>query len=103
VYDFRHDLTFGQPSNYRKPVRRVRETVDSVQISGAGADESALRSRLKLKTGDRFSFFRWQDDRDAIETFFHEQHRFEARVATKRTPDSADATRMALTYNIQPG
>jgi outer membrane protein assembly factor BamA/autotransporter translocation and assembly factor TamB len=103
VYDFRHDLTFGQPANYRKPVRRVRETVASVQISGAGADESALRSRLKLKTGDRFSFFSWQDDRDAIETFFHEQHRFEAHVATKRTPDSADATRMALTYDIQPG
>jgi outer membrane protein assembly factor BamA/autotransporter translocation and assembly factor TamB len=103
VYDFRHDLTFGQPANYRKPVRRVREMVASVQISGADADESALRSRLKLKAGDRFSFFRWQDDRDAIEAFFHEQQRFEARVATKRTADSADATRMALTYNIQPG
>jgi outer membrane protein assembly factor BamA/autotransporter translocation and assembly factor TamB len=103
VYDFRHDLTFGQPASYRKPVRRVREMIASVQISGAGADESAIRSRLKLETGDRFSFFQWQDDRERIETFFHEQDRLEARVVTKRIPDSADATRIALTYDVRPG
>ena len=103
VYDFRHDLTFGRPANFKRPVQRPRETVIRVQISGAGADESALRSQLKVKEGDRFSFFRWQDDRERIENFFHERERFEARVVTRRTPEPADATMINLSYDIRPG
>ena len=103
VYDFRHDLTFGRPANFKRPVRRPRETVIHVQISGAGADENALRSQLKVKEGDRFSFFRWQDDRERIENFFHERERFEARVVTRRMPEPADATMINLSYEIRPG
>ena len=103
VYNFRHDLTFGRPANFKPPVRRPRETVVRVQISGAGADENALRSQLKIKEGDRFSFFRWQDDRERIENFFHERERFEARVVTRRTPEPSDATMINLSYDIRPG
>ena len=103
VYDFRHDLTFGRPANFKRPIERPRETVIRVQISGAGADENALRSLLKVKEGDRFSFFRWQDDRERIENFFHERERFEARVVTRRTPEPADATMINLSYDIRPG
>ena len=103
VYDFRHDLTFGRPANFKRPVRRPRETVVRVQISGAGADENALRSQLKVKEGDRFSFFRWQDDRERIENFFHERERFEARVVTRRMPEPADATMINLSYEVRPG
>jgi outer membrane protein assembly factor BamA/autotransporter translocation and assembly factor TamB len=103
VYDFRHDLTFGRPANFKRPVQRPRETVIRVQISGAGADENALRSQLKVKEGDRFSFFRWQDDRERIENFFHEREHFEARVVTRRTPEPADATMINLSYDIRPG
>ncbi len=84
-------------------MRRPRETVVRVQISGAGADENALRSQLKIKAGDRFSFFRWQDDRERIENFFHERERFEARVVTRRTPEPSDATMINLSYDIRPG
>ncbi len=103
VYDFRHDLTFGRPANFKRPIERPRETVIRVQISGAGADENALRSLLKIKEGDRFSFFRWQDDRERIENFFHERERFEARVVTRRMPEPDDATMINLSYDIRPG
>ena len=103
VYDFRHDLTFGRPANFKRPVPRPRETVIRVQISGAGADESALRSQLKVKEGDRFSFFQWQDDRERVENFFHERERFEARVVTRRMPEPADATMINLSYEVRPG
>ena len=103
VYDFRHDLTFGKPSTLKKPAPRPRETVSSIAFTGEALDESALRKQLTLEPGDRFSFFRWQDDRDRIEKYFHDQNHFEARVVTKRTPEPADATRFALTYDVQPG
>ena len=66
VYDFRHDLTFGRPANATRSVPRPRETVVSLGLTGAGADESALLSQLTLPQGDRFNFFRWQDDRERI-------------------------------------
>ena len=95
IYDFRHDLTFGRPANATRPAPRLRETVESVRLTGAGADEGALRSRLKLHQGDRFNFFRWQDDRERIERYYHDRDRFEARVVTRRILDPADSTASA--------
>ena len=39
---------------------------------------------LKLRAGDRFSFFRWQDDRDRLELFYQQRDRAAARVTTRR-------------------
>ena len=75
VYDFRHDLTFGRPAGTVRPEPRPRQTVVSLALTGAGADEAALRSRLALSEGDRFSFFRWQDDRERIEDYYHDRER----------------------------
>ena len=103
VYDFRHDLTFGRPANATRPAPRPRETVVSLRLTGAGTDEGALLSRLTLHQGDRFNFFRWQDDRERIERYYHDRDRFEARVVTRRTVDAADSRRVSLTYDVRPG
>ena len=84
LYGFRHDLVFGAPApaSARAPAA-VPSTVTEVQIVGAGPDEAALRSQLKLRAGDRFSFFRWQDDRDRLELTYHQRDHAAARVTTR--------------------
>jgi outer membrane protein assembly factor BamA/autotransporter translocation and assembly factor TamB len=102
-YDFRHDVVFGQrrAAPARTPVPQPR--VSGVRISGAGADEQALRKLLRLDAGDRFSFFRWQDDRDRLEAFYHDRDRAEARVTTRRSEESADGSATEISYDVRPG
>jgi outer membrane protein assembly factor BamA/autotransporter translocation and assembly factor TamB len=100
LYDFRHDVVFGRarPAGTRKPPPPSR--VAGVRISGAGADEKALRGRLRLDAGDRFSFFRWQDDRDRLEGFYHDRDHAEARVTTRRSDQDAG---IEIGYDVHPG
>src|SRR5262249_31802214 len=73
-YEFTHDLTFG--ATRRAAAERARAIpvrITDVTFSGAGAEEPALRRRLKLQPGDRFSFFEWQDDRERLERYYHER------------------------------
>jgi hypothetical protein len=77
--------------------------VSGIDVRGSGDDEAVIRSRLKLQTGDRFSFFQWQDDRERLETFYWERQRLEARVVTRRAPDPGDAAHLRLAYEVRPG
>jgi outer membrane protein assembly factor BamA/autotransporter translocation and assembly factor TamB len=104
LYDFTHNITFGGPKRAATAApARPSVRVTDVAISGAGSDEPQLRERLKLKAGNRFSFFEWQDDRERLERFYHESQRFEARVNARRLVDPNDATRVRLTYDVRPG
>jgi translocation and assembly module TamA len=100
-YAFRHDVVFGKaraaPMRPAPPQLRVT----GLAISGAGADETTLRGLLHLDAGDRFSFFRWQDDRDRLEAFYHDRDRAEARVTTRRSGERAGGT--AISYDVRPG
>jgi hypothetical protein len=69
LYGFRHDLIFGDVSPATRAPAAAPPQVTNIQITGAGTDEAALRSRLTFHAGDRFSFFNWQDDRDRLEQF----------------------------------
>jgi len=102
LYTFSHDITIGG-SRPRATTAVPSARVADVAITGAGGDEAALRSRLKLNAGDRFSFFQWQDDRERLEAFFHEQQRFEARIAARRTTEATDPARVRLAYDVRPG
>jgi outer membrane protein assembly factor BamA/autotransporter translocation and assembly factor TamB len=102
LYDFSHDVVFGKPpaAPTRAPAPAPR--VGAVHISGAGADEKTLRRLLRLGAGDRFSFFRWQDDRERLERFYHERDHAEARVTTRRS-DGGGAETTEISYDIRPG
>src|SRR5262249_39136425 len=104
LYGFRHDIVLGDTSAAPRKVAAENAKVASVQIVGAGPDEAALRERLTLGPGDRFSFFAWQDDRDRMERFFQEHGRATARVTTRRVEGEApDAQSVVLRYDVRPG
>ena len=96
----RHELNFGGGVQV---AAAQRETVDvsAVHFDGAGADEAALRGRLRLTEGDRFDFVRWRDDVDRLQEWYREQRHLEARVRPSRTT-AADGTAV-LTYRVTAG
>ena len=105
IYNVQHDLLFGAS---KPAVPRVSSPpapgVRSIRISGAASDEAALRSQLKLAGGDRFSFFRWQDDRERLEAWYRKRDRLTAHVTTRRV--AAEVSGVAgteISYDVQPG
>ena len=103
LYTFSHDLTFGGPARPAFAASAPAPRVSGVDVGGAAADEAAIRSRLKLKSGDRFSFFQWQDDRERLESFYRDRQQLEARVSARRVSDPSDAGRVRLVYDVRPG
>ncbi|MEZ5291758.1 MAG: translocation/assembly module TamB domain-containing protein [Vicinamibacterales bacterium] len=103
-YEFRHELTFGGPPQRPAAARTPPPRVARVDITGAG-DEEALAGRLRLTTGDRFDFYRWQQDKDRLAADLHERGYLEADVRATRTPlgDTADGPAVALEYAIDRG
>ena len=76
--------------------------VGGVEVRGAPATLATdLRRRLRVEAGDRFDFYRWQEDRDRLVGALHERGYLEARVAARRRDSGADA--IVLDYDITPG
>jgi outer membrane protein assembly factor BamA len=107
LYQFQHNLVFAAPAHAAPSERPpTPPRVSQVHIVGAAADEPALRERMKLSAGDRFSFFQWQDDRDRLEAYYHDRDYLEARVTTRRVPPGVradSATGVELVYEVRPG
>ncbi len=107
-YEFRHELNFGGGGAARRASRRAPEPrVSAVRFTGTpGFDERELRDRVKLDEGDRFDFYRWQQDRDRLAAFFHDRGYYEARIRADRATVEGTATQeetIALTYAIERG
>ena len=76
--------------------------VGGVEVRGAPATlASDLRRMLRVEAGDRFDFYRWQEDRDRLVAALHERGYLEARVAARRRDSGANA--ILLDYDITPG
>lgn len=107
TYDFRHDLSLGGPAvSPEQTPRRAPARILAVRFTGdAGANTERLLDELTLLPGDRFDFFRWQDDRGRLEAFFHSNGYLEARVRASRSGPDGDQTapRLTLTYDIDRG
>ena len=103
-YEFRHAVTFGQARARIQPaVSSVEPRVTAVRFSGAdGLPESDLRRLVRLETGDRFDFLRWQDSRDRVERALWDLGFQEARVRARRVPDAAADT-VALEFEVRAG
>lgn len=103
-YEFRHEVVFGAaPSRTRS--RETAPTVSAVTIAVSDpALHDALEDELKLDAGDRFDFYRWQDDRDRLANWLHDHRYYEHRVAARRdVTDGADGPVVSLTYDVLPG
>ena len=116
-YGFRHDMSFGGGAAASAPaaasatapavarslplLRSTQGRVADVVIAGQLAfPEDRLRMLLRLKAGDQFDFGRWQDDRDRLEAFYHQNEHLAARVNAGRMT-AGDA--VTLTYMIDAG
>lgn len=108
TYEFRHELNAGgraataRTSSSRAPEPRV----SAVRWAGSpGFEERDLRGHVKLDEGDRFDFYRWQQDRDRLANFYHDRGYFETRIRATRevVKDSSDEPTLALTYTVERG
>lgn len=108
TYEFRHELNIGGRATSRNAAiaRAPEPRVSAVRWAGSpGFAEAELRGRLKLTEGDRFDFYRWQQDRDRLAAFYHDRGYFEVRIrATRDRIDSAAGEpTLALIYNVERG
>jgi outer membrane protein assembly complex protein YaeT len=78
--------------------------VTAVRFAGTpGVSEDELRRTIQLNAGDRFDFYRWQQDQDRLVAFYYARDFLEARVQAQRQADvTADGTPgVALVYDIE--
>ena len=109
-YEIRHDLSFGggvkRQARGRRRLEQVRDV--SVRVAGAATDAEA-RAQLQLDAGDRFDFYRWQDDREGLLDWLVDRQYYEARVIARRDPpvgpslDSTVTSPVNLAYDIETG
>jgi outer membrane protein assembly factor BamA/autotransporter translocation and assembly factor TamB len=105
AYGFRHEVSIGggtTPTASRSSTeRRSDQHIADVRISGDLAfPEERIRSLLKLRPRDTFDFARWQDDRDRLEDFYHQNGRLAARVNASR---EVNGEVVNLVYAIDAG
>jgi outer membrane protein assembly factor BamA len=95
----------GNPVAKAATASRPAVKVASVKFAGTpGVPEAMLRDRLKLTEGHTFDFFRWQDDRDRLESSLKKDGYFEAHVSAHRSGSPADAAATVdLTYDVYQG
>jgi outer membrane protein assembly factor BamA/autotransporter translocation and assembly factor TamB len=113
AYEFRHNLQFGggvrSGAPASAPGTEPQPRVSAVEYAGdTGADEDRIRSVVGLRAGDRFDFFAWQRDRDAIRSLLQRRGFLEARVGAAREPagsvsgGSPDEVRLIYTVDRGP-
>jgi outer membrane protein assembly complex protein YaeT len=112
AYEFRHELSLGRaaPLQTRQDSGEPRQLfrVAAVTFTGSpGFTEAELRDRIRIEPGDRFDFYRWQQDQDRLVALYHDRGFFEARVSARRQEvgAGADGTEPGLTleYRIDRG
>ena len=106
-YEFRHEFSFGgggAPPPRSETAGRPTEHVTEITIHGSpGFGDEEVRRQLRLTEGDRFDFYRWQQDRDRLLRFYHEREFLEARVAARRAPVPGGKPGVSLDYEIERG
>ena len=101
-YDAFHQLAFGGGATGVATPRPRDLRVAAVRFTGSpGFDERELTSRLTVREGDRFDFFKWQADRDRLQSLYRDRGYFEARVAASREERGAGS--VSLTYDLTRG
>jgi outer membrane protein assembly factor BamA/autotransporter translocation and assembly factor TamB len=106
-YEIRHDVTFGgAPAAPRRPssISNAPRVV-GVRFSGdARLPTAQLEHALDLQTGDRFDFYRWQEDRSRLRRLYLENRYLEVRISARRIEsEGTSGGGVVLEYAIDAG
>jgi outer membrane protein assembly complex protein YaeT len=83
--DFNHRLRFPRGSGSRRSALD-RRTVGTIQFEGDHSfSESTLNDKFKLRSGQRYDFFKAQKGLDKVRGLFDDQDLLEARVRLRRS------------------
>jgi outer membrane protein assembly complex protein YaeT len=109
-YEVRHNVTFGgaprEPGERAVPGAPSDERIAVVRFVGElGFSRQELQRETRLGRGDRFDFYRWQQDRERLRRFYVERGYLEARVNARRLdqPGAADEPGLVLEYEVDRG
>ncbi len=99
----RHLLQFGGTPPAGGTVRAAAPDIAGIGFQGelAPLTEEDLRGHLRLRPGDRFEFYRWQQDIDRLTEVYTDLDFLEARVRSNRT-DRKDGP-IDLTVTVERG
>lgn len=89
----RHQVTFGGTRVTRPEVVRAEVRVARVEFEGelAPLTEAGLHEMIRVRAGEAFSFYDWQQDLDGLTAAYVERGFYEARVRGRRVdqPDGS--------------
>ena len=105
--ELRHEVVFGgapqpAPAPPAPARKKLSPTIAAITVSGPGASQ-ALLDHTSLHAGDRFDFFEWQRDREAIEQSLREAGYLEAQVAARRAVKDEAPGLVGLDYQVTRG
>lgn len=108
-YEVRHALSFAGPGpepDSGGAGRAARERVVDVRFTGdPGATPADLRGAIRLQAGDRFDFYRWQEDRARLRARYLDRGYLEAQIRAVRAdaPATSGEPGVVLEYEIDRG
>ncbi len=100
--EFRHDMRFGGIAPPKKgQSQAAQRKIAGITFTGDTAfTTEQLQSRLKLKTGDRYDFFKVRSGLDRIEDSYADKDLLETRVRLDR---KIQKDSVLLNFRIRPG
>ena len=99
--DFRHDVRFGGDPSPRRQTHR-RSTIATLNVTADGdIDESEVRKRFKLETGDTYDYFAARSGLERIEQLYLESGYLQSRVRLERRMED-DTAHLALDVRSGP-
>ncbi len=102
AYEAFHQVTIGGGAAATARPRPRALRVAEVKFTGSpGFAEREIRSKLSVRDGSSFDFFKWQTDRDRLQSLYIDGGYFEARVAASRQ-DMGNG-RVNLVYDVTRG
>lgn len=100
--ELQHRIELGRSGRaVAPPPPEAAPRVVAVDVRGAGRYEAALREVARVRAGDRFDYFRWQEDRERMRRFLRERGHREARIRASRR--EVDGERVRLGFDVDPG
>jgi outer membrane protein assembly factor BamA len=105
-YELRHDLALGSPPGPIVRAATQEPRVADVRLTGdIRYPAEVVRQLLRVGTGDRFDFYRWQEDRDRLRRFYLDRGHLDVRVAARRSdvPGEFGRDAVVLEYDVAAG